>query len=285
MELVFGALALLFTLFVVLGVVVTLRVVRAVRRGVERTGVQVRRTVEETTLKARGAQPGPVGEAARLRLQLRSSIDGTRQVLEAGVASDPSLRESLTLLDQLHEHARQLDGELRTLMEGEPDRARLAERLPEARERSASIRESADALRSAAQERASRHGAEGLDALRQQIDIESGALRHWEGAGQGGHPAGSATAGAEGPRSGADASEAARSGEADGFAGPRGAERPAGARGPEGEHGQPGPPKSGPRPEAAEPRALEGDSGPGQGGLSDFLKEKPARRPDPHQAP
>ncbi|MGX9226971.1 hypothetical protein ACWV95_13180 [Streptomyces albus] len=64
--------------FFVLGGIATVRTVRAVKRGVERTGAQVRRTVEETTLKARSAQPGPVGEAARIRLELRSSIDGTR---------------------------------------------------------------------------------------------------------------------------------------------------------------------------------------------------------------
>ncbi|WP_180927245.1 hypothetical protein [Streptomyces sp. AJS327] len=188
MEFVFGALALLFVLFVVYGCVLTVRAVRAMRRGVERTGAQVRRTVEETTLKARAAQPGAVGEVARVRLGLRSSVDNTRRALELGVAEDPSLRESLALLDQLHEHARQLDRELRVLMEREPDRARIADRLPAARERADRIRESADSLRFAAQERASQHGADGLDALREQIQMESVALRHWEKPTTGGEP-------------------------------------------------------------------------------------------------
>ena len=293
MEFVFGALALLFTLFVVLGVIVTLRVVRTVRRGVERTGVQVRRAVEETTLKARSAQPGPVGDAARVRLQLRSSIDSTRQVLEAGVATDPSLRESLTLLDQLQEHASQLDGELRTLMEREPDRARLAERLPEARERSAGIRESADALRLAAQERARRYDADGLDTLRQQIDIESGALRHWETSGAlGAQPAGPTAApadGTAGPPAGADIPGTERDTDTGDVAGSRRANHPASAQRASAESGQPETGESGQqRPDTGEPaaekRALEGGSGQGQG-LPGFLKHRPTRRPDPHQAP
>ncbi|EPD95272.1 hypothetical protein HMPREF1486_02055 [Streptomyces sp. HPH0547] len=165
--------------FFVLGGIATVRTVRAVKRGVERTGAQVRRTVEETTLKARSAQPGPVGEAARIRLELRSSIDGTRAALEAGASADPGLSEAVSLLDQLHEHARRLDGELRLLMEREPDRARLAARLPEARERMRHIKESADALRFAAQDRARQFDDEELAELRGRIDIETGALRHW----------------------------------------------------------------------------------------------------------
>ncbi|UNS96973.1 hypothetical protein MMF93_10980 [Streptomyces tubbatahanensis] len=159
--------------------VATVRGVRAVKTGVERTGAQVRRTVEETTLKARSAQPGPVGEAARIRLELRNSIDGTRAALEAGARDDPGLSDAVHLLDRLHEHARQLDGELRLLMEHEPDRTRVTGRLQDARERMHRIKESADSLRFAAQDRARQFDAEGLDALRGQIDIESGALRHW----------------------------------------------------------------------------------------------------------
>ncbi|MGW7352544.1 hypothetical protein [Streptomyces sp. NPDC054784] len=179
MEFVIGALALLFAVFVTLGIIATVRTVRAVKRGVERTGQQVRRTVEETGLKARTAQPGPVGEVARVRLELRSSIDSTRLALESGSRDDPSLREALGLLDRLHDHARQLDGELRSLMEREPDRARVAARLPDVRARVATIKESADSLRFAAQERAGQYDAEGLSALRDQIEIESGALRGW----------------------------------------------------------------------------------------------------------
>lgn len=183
MEFVIGVLALLFVLFVVFGVFVTVRVVRAVGRGVERTGTQVRRTVEETALRARSAQPGTAGELARKRLELRSSIDVTRRALESDISRDPSLREALGLLDRLHEHARQLDGEMRLLMEREPDKARTAARMPEVRERVARIKQSADSLRFAAQDRASRYDVEGLGALREQIEIESGALRHWHGEG------------------------------------------------------------------------------------------------------
>jgi hypothetical protein len=122
-----------------------------------------------------------VGELARQRLELRSSIDGTRRALESDVTRDPSLQEALGLLNRLHEHARQLDGEMRLLMDREPDKARARSLLPELRERVATIKESADSLRFAAQDRASRLDAEGLAPLREQIEIESGALRHWHG--------------------------------------------------------------------------------------------------------
>lgn len=181
MEFVIGVLALLFVLFVTFGAILAVRAGRAVQRGVERTGTQVRRTVEETALRAKSAQPGPAGELARKRLELRSSIDGTRRAIEADIARDPSLQEALGLLNRLHDHARQLDGEMRLLMDGEPDKARTAARMPEVRERVQRIKESADSLRFAAQDRASRHDAEGLGSLREQIEIESGALRHWDG--------------------------------------------------------------------------------------------------------
>ncbi|MGW8376161.1 hypothetical protein [Streptomyces sp. ODS28] len=175
-----AVIALLIVLFVAAGVFVTVKAVRALQRGVERTGTQVRRSVEDTTLRAKSYQPGPVGEVARTRLELRSSIDNTRRALEAGVASDPSLREALGLLDRLHDHARHLDRELGTLMDREPDKARIAQRLPEAREQVAGIKESADSLRHAAQDRSRQYDQEGLESLRRQIEIESGALRHWE---------------------------------------------------------------------------------------------------------
>ncbi|MCI0383589.1 hypothetical protein [Streptomyces sp. CNQ085] len=179
MGFVIGLLALLFVLFVVLGAVATVKTVRAVRRGVERTEQQVRRTVEETTLKARSAQPGPVGELARVRLELRGSLDSTRRALETGSRDDPSLGEAAGLLDRLDEHARRLDGELRLLMEREPDRGRIAARLPDARERADRIRASADSLRFAVQDRARHHDEDGLNALSEQIEIEADALRHW----------------------------------------------------------------------------------------------------------
>ncbi|MFR9674759.1 hypothetical protein [Streptomyces sp. TR06-5] len=177
MEFVIWALIVLFVLFTTLGIVVTVRTARAVRRGVERTSSQVRRTVEDTALKARTAQPGPVGEAARIRLELRASFDSTRAALESGASDDPGLREAAALLEQLHGHARRLDEELRLLTEREPDRERIAARLPEARERAASLRRSSDSLRFAAQDRAREYDADSLDALRNRIEIESGALR------------------------------------------------------------------------------------------------------------
>lgn len=175
MEIVLAVLVLSFLIFVALVVLG----VRAAKRGIERAGTQVRRTISDATLKARAAQPGAAGELARLRRELRSSLDSTRGVLAAGSADDAALREALGLLDQLHGHARQLDGELESLMNGEPDRARISARLPELRQRTDRIRSSADALRHAAQDRVHHHDADELDALHQQIDLEAKALRHW----------------------------------------------------------------------------------------------------------
>ena len=58
--------ALLFVLFVVLGVYATVKVVGAAKRGVDRTITQARRTVEDTTLRAKSFGPaGPGGRAGR----------------------------------------------------------------------------------------------------------------------------------------------------------------------------------------------------------------------------
>lgn len=175
MEIVVGLLVLSFLMLVA----VVVRGVRAAKRALERTGREVRRSLSETTLKAKATQPGVVGDTARLRKELRRSLDSTRAVLTADSTDDPALRESLALLDQLQGHARQLDRELGSLMDGEPDRARIAARLPELRERSQRIRSSADSLRFAAQDRARHHDADALGDLHQQIDLEASALRHW----------------------------------------------------------------------------------------------------------
>ncbi len=120
-----------------------------------------------------------VGELARTRKELRACIEGTRNTLRLGTEDDPALGEALALLGRLDGHYKQLDGELSALMSGEPDRARIAARMPELRKRAADIKRSADALRFAAQERAGRHDAEDLDSLHRQIDMEASALRHW----------------------------------------------------------------------------------------------------------
>ncbi|MEE1928412.1 hypothetical protein V1J52_09440 [Streptomyces sp. TRM 70351] len=172
--------ALLLVLFVTFGVLFTVRTVRAVHRRVERAGQEVRRTIDTTTLRAKAVQPGPVGQLARTRLELRGSIDSTRRELDAAAPGDASLAEAAALLDRLHEHARGLDGEMGSLMDREPDRARVAARLPDLRERAEELRQSADSLRFAVQDRTRRHQTEELGALREQIALESGALRHWE---------------------------------------------------------------------------------------------------------
>lgn len=179
MEAAILILTLLFVAFVALGVYVTVKIVGAAKRGVERTVTQARRTVEETTLRARSyGQGGVVGELAQLRLALRTSMRATQDALHAGVAEDASLSESLALFKRLSAHGHELDDELKRL-EREPDRATVASLLPGLRERTERITHSAESLRWAARDRARKFADDDLDALSTQIDVEAGALRHW----------------------------------------------------------------------------------------------------------
>lgn len=179
MEAVITIVALLFVLFLALGVYATVKVIGAAKRGVDRTITQARRTVEDHTLRAKSfAQLGPVGELAQLRLKLRTSMRATQEALHAGAAEDESLKESLGLFQRLSAHGQELDAELKRL-ESEPDRAALAQRLPSLRERTERITASADSLRWAARDRARRFAEDDLDSLGTQIDVETGALRHW----------------------------------------------------------------------------------------------------------
>ncbi|EPH43709.1 hypothetical protein ABT390_01725 [Streptomyces aurantiacus] len=179
MEAVIAVVALLFVLFLAVGAYATVKVVGAARRGMDRTITQARRTVEDTTLRARTlAQPGAVGELAQLRLKLRTSMRATQDSLRAGVAEDASLHESLALFQRLSAHGHELDDELKRL-EREPDRIELSQRLPALRERTEQIVKAADSLRWAARDRAHKFADDDLDLLREQIDMETGALRHW----------------------------------------------------------------------------------------------------------
>ncbi|RSN05532.1 hypothetical protein DMH25_19765 [Streptomyces sp. WAC 01325] len=180
MEAVIAVVALLFVLFVALGAYATVKVVGAAKRRVDETITHARRTVEDHTLRAKSfAQPGAVGELAQLRLKLRTSMRATQDALHAGVGEDESLKESLGLFERLSAHGHELDAELRRL-ESEPDRTTLAGRLPDLRERTERIVEAADSLRWAARDRARRFADDDLDTLSAQIDVETGALRHWQ---------------------------------------------------------------------------------------------------------
>jgi hypothetical protein len=172
-------LALLLVAFVALGVYATVKAVGAAKRGVDRTITQARRTVEDTTLRAKSfGQTGVAGELAQLRLALRTSMRATQDALHAGVAEDASLAESVELFRRLSAHGLELDDELKRL-EREPDRATVAGLLPKLRERTQRITHSAESLRWAARDRARQFADDDLDALNAQIDIEAGALRHW----------------------------------------------------------------------------------------------------------
>ncbi|WP_405678234.1 hypothetical protein OG292_28450 [Streptomyces sp. NBC_01511] len=179
MEAVLLIVALLFVAFVALGVFVSVKAVRAAKRGVDRTITQARRTVEDTTLRAKSlGQTGVPAELAQLRLSLRTSMRSTQEALRANEAEDASLSESLSLFQRLSVYGRELDDELRRL-ERDPDRATISRRLPELRERTERITKSADSLRWAARDRARKFSEDELTLLSEQIDVESGALRHW----------------------------------------------------------------------------------------------------------
>ncbi|MFD8985287.1 hypothetical protein [Streptomyces sp. NPDC059564] len=176
--LIIFALLVLFT-FLGLGVLVTVKVVGAAKRGVDRTITQARRTVEDTTLKAKSfGQVGVTGALAQLRLDLRTSMRATQQALYQGVQADSSLQESIGLFERLSAHGHELDAELKRL-EQEPDRRRIADSLPDLRERTAKITQASDSLRWAARDRARRFADDDLTVLSEQIEMESGALRDW----------------------------------------------------------------------------------------------------------
>ncbi|MGA5097889.1 hypothetical protein ACPCAC_11055 [Streptomyces lavendulocolor] len=211
-------LALLFVAFVALGVFVTVKAVKAAKRGVDRTITQARRTVEDTTLRAKTYGTGGVtAELAQLRLSLRTSMRATQDALEAGAAEDASLQESLQLFRRLSAHGHELDADLKRL-ERDPDRAGVAAQLEELRERTQRIIHSAESLRWAARDRARKFADDDLASLNAQIDVEAGALRHWtvseqeglswptEPAGTAPDPAVSATRSAEEPDAGRGAS-------------------------------------------------------------------------------
>ncbi|MET8326651.1 hypothetical protein [Streptomyces sp. NPDC005181] len=212
METVILILGLLFVAFMALGIYVSVKIIGAAKRGVDRTITQARRTVEETTLRAKSfGQVGVAGELAQLRLSLRTSMRATQDALQAGVAEDASLSESLGLFQRLSVHGRELDDELKRL-EREPDRATVASLLPGLKQRTERITHSAESLRWAARDRARQFADDDLAALNTQIDVEAGALRHWTveepatGAGAGG-----AGSGADGR--GSDRSRSAQVGE------------------------------------------------------------------------
>ncbi|RKT04666.1 hypothetical protein BX286_2630 [Streptomyces sp. 3211.6] len=179
-----GALVIIFALVVLfaflgLGAWATVKAVGAAKRGVDRTITQARRTVEDTTLRAKSlGQVGVTAALAQLRLDLRTSMRATQAALYQGVQADASLKESVALFERLSRHGHELDDELKRL-EQEPDRKRIAECLPGLRERTAKITESADSLRWAARDRARQFADEDLAALSAQIEVESSALRDW----------------------------------------------------------------------------------------------------------
>jgi hypothetical protein len=175
-----GIIVLLFLLiFASLATVATVRTVREVRRRIARGTAQARRAIEDAQLKARRyTSLGVAGEVAQLRIDLRTAIDSTFAALDGHHPDDAAITEAASLMDRLNDHARALDGELK-LLEREPDKSRVAARLPELTTRVHQVTHSADSLRWAAQDRAHHATSDDLASLADQIAIESAALRHW----------------------------------------------------------------------------------------------------------
>lgn len=226
MEAVIAIFALLFIAVVALGAYATVKAVGAAKRGVDRTITQARRTVEDTTLRAKSiGQVGVAGELAQLRLSLRTSMRATQDALNAGVAEDASLAESVDLFKRLSVHGHELDDELKRL-EREPDKTTVAARLPELKERTQRITHSAESLRWAARDRAQKFADDDLESLSAQIDVEAGALRHWSDetgdlTGAAGPASHAGTAPGAGASPGARASEGTAPGAAPGAEGPQ----------------------------------------------------------------
>ncbi|MGW3043061.1 hypothetical protein ACWC9T_24105 [Kitasatospora sp. NPDC001159] len=217
---VFGVMIGLVLLFgiavLVLAVVGTVKAAKAVAAKVGKHEANARRAVETATLKAKTyTKVGPPAQIATVRLKLRTSLDGTRQVLESGLPQDGQLGEALALLTRLEAHAAELDGELR-MLEREPDTARIAAKLSELRERAERITHSAETMRWAAQDRMHRFADDELGRLSQECESEAGALRHWDTAGAGsagsssgvGSSAGAGSSSGVGPSAGAGAARA-----------------------------------------------------------------------------
>ncbi|MFG2904912.1 hypothetical protein ACGF13_07575 [Kitasatospora sp. NPDC048286] len=210
-----GLVLLIGVAVMALAVVGTVKAAKAVGAKIEKHEANARRAVQTATLKAKKyTTVGPAAQIASVRLGLRTSLDGTRQVLESGLAQDGQLGESLALLKRLDEHADELDGELR-MLEREPDTARIAVKLPQLRERAERITHSAETMRWAAQDRMHRFAEDELRRLSQECESEAGALRHWVA---GGGSSGGASGGSGAGRT----SGAARSSGAAGAAGTAG---------------------------------------------------------------
>jgi hypothetical protein len=179
MEAVLLIVLLLFVAAVVLGGYLTVKAVGAAKRGVDRTISQARRSVEDTTLRARSyGQSGVAGELAQLRLRLRTSMRATQDLLYERVAADASLEESVRLFERLSAHGHELETQLKQA-ERDPDRAGVGALMKELRDRTEQVAGAADSLRWAVGDRARKFTDDDLSRLSVDIEMESQALRHW----------------------------------------------------------------------------------------------------------
>ncbi|MCF2530650.1 hypothetical protein [Yinghuangia soli] len=170
-----GVAALMTVVGLVLIVAVMVR--RAVRRRIDRHAPRLRGLVDDAASRARAyTRPGNAGEAARLRVSVRKSLEHTRRVLDAGYTRDSQLGEARQLLARLEGFAAGLDTDLR-MLEREPDATRVDRELPGLRERAERVQHAAGSLRWAAQDRERVLAHDELDRLGREVEMEAAALR------------------------------------------------------------------------------------------------------------
>lgn len=169
---VLGTLVLLGISTAVAAVLLGLLLTRLARRGRARLGA----TAERLQLGARAVAVGPRAELARLRLELRSSIESGRRVLAVASAAHWPLGDAPMLLRRLERAAAAVDAEL-TALGHERDERRLATLLPALRARVTALTTSAGSLRQGLMESSMRLGADELSALQADCALEARALR------------------------------------------------------------------------------------------------------------
>jgi hypothetical protein len=163
---------LILSAILVAGWFALLALVVCALRGLHR---RVRAVGGRARLAARAYGVGPVSEVARLRREMGRSLAGARRALAAARAVHSPVGDAPSLLARLELAATSVDAELQ-MLEAQPDRLRIAARLPGPRSRAEAIRSSAAHLVEGLLAAASHDGDE-LSLLQAACAVEAEALR------------------------------------------------------------------------------------------------------------
>lgn len=162
---------ILAVLFVSTGIGLWLLVRQLVRAASHR----VREVRGQAGLLLRASAVGPLGEAARLRQEMARAVRGARRALRAARAVDAPEGDVASLLARLELAAHEVDAEL-SMLEGQPDRRRVASALAGPRTRARAVIDSAGDLVDALLAGSDR-AASDLSLLQAECSIEADALR------------------------------------------------------------------------------------------------------------